>query len=60
MWLLGQKDNKLWWKEYDPLRKDYIFVSEEINTAYWEKEKEIFESIAAKVFNDAFNRDTQK
>ena len=53
MWLLDKKDNKFWWKR-QIRNNSYRFVTKKENDAYWKMEKELFEKIAAKVYNDAF------
>jgi hypothetical protein len=55
MWMLGQKDGKPWWHKRDD-RDNWIPVTEEENATnkqYWNDKRD---SIAAKIFNDAFNK----
>ena len=56
MWLLGQKDGKPWW-HYRDAQDNWVPISEEEEAAqkkYWNN---LFDEIAAKVFNDAFNKE---
>ena len=55
MWMLAQKDGKPWWHKRDD-QDNWVPVTEEedaANKKYWNDK---FDEIAAKVFNEAFNR----
>ena len=55
MLLLDIKDGHFWWKRYNPVVKDYEFISQEENEKLWEDEKRYYEELAARYYNDAFN-----
>ena len=56
MWLLGLKDGKPWWQKRDA-HDNWVPVTEEEAAAhkkYWNDKRD---EIAAKIFNDAFNKE---
>ena len=56
MWMLGQKDGKPWWHKRDD-QDNWIPITEEENATnqqYWKDKRD---AIAAKIFNDAFNKE---
>ena len=58
MWLLGQKQNELWWHKQDK-SGSWVPVSQEEADAqnqYWKNQRD---EIAAKIFNDHFNKENK-
>ena len=59
MWLLGQRCGKTWWQKQNDVG-DWVPVTDEEAAAskkYWNDKRD---EIAAKIFNDAFNKETSK
>lgn len=59
MWLLGSKDGKHWWQKRDA-HDNWVPVTEEEAAAHKKLRNDIRDEIAAKILNDAFNKDPAK
>lgn len=59
MWLLGLKDGKPWWQKQNDVG-DWVPVTEEEAAAHKKLRNDIRDEIAAKILNDAFNKEPTK